>query len=221
MSANATLPPGPRQPSAMQTIAWWSRPVSFLERCRRAYGNRFTVRLLATPPFVMIADPDQVQADLHRRRRSPPSRRGRAHPRARRREQLRDPARRARPPRAAQADAAGLPRREDAAPRRHHAGGRRTRGRAWPTDRPVVLHPRFQALTLEVILRAVFGLGSGPHLDGLRERLTDPALGAQPAAMLPVPPARQGLGALRAPAGRGRQPDLRPDRRAARGRRRT
>ena len=34
--------------------------------------------------------------------------------------------------------------------------------------RPIELHPRFQALTLEVILRAVFGLDAGPQLDGLR-----------------------------------------------------
>jgi cytochrome P450 len=42
-------------------MAWWSRPIAFLEHCRREYGNRFTIRLLATPPFVMIADPAQVK----------------------------------------------------------------------------------------------------------------------------------------------------------------
>ena len=56
---------------------------------------------------------------------------------------------------------------------------------SWPTDRPVVLHPRFQALTLEVILRAVFGLGSGAHLDGLRERLNELlAISSRPATMI-------------------------------------
>ena len=43
---------------------------------------------------------------------------------------------------------------------------------SWPTGQPIALHPRFQALTLEVILRAVFGLDAGPQLDGLRRRLT-------------------------------------------------
>jgi cytochrome P450 len=33
------------------------------------------------------------------------------------------------------------------------------------------MHPRMQALTLEIILRAVFGLKPGPRLEGLRERL--------------------------------------------------
>ena len=55
------LPPGPSQPAAMQTIAWWSRPISFMERCRARYGKRFTIRLLSTPPFVMLSDPDEVK----------------------------------------------------------------------------------------------------------------------------------------------------------------
>ena len=42
----------------------------------------------------------------------------------------------------------------------------------WPKDVPTPLHPRLQALTLEVILRAVFGLDPGSRLDGLRNRLT-------------------------------------------------
>jgi cytochrome P450 len=39
----------------------------------------------------------------------------------------------------------------------------------WPTDEPLSLHPHLQALTLEVILRAVFGMEKGPRLDDLRE----------------------------------------------------
>jgi cytochrome P450 family 135 len=41
----------------------------------------------------------------------------------------------------------------------------------WPRGRPVRLHGRMQALTLEVILRAVFGLAEGPRLDQLRAEL--------------------------------------------------
>ena len=41
----------------------------------------------------------------------------------------------------------------------------------WPRGRPVRLHARMQALTLEVILRAVFGLAEGPRLDQLRAEL--------------------------------------------------
>ena len=55
------LPPGPSQPSVVQTIGWWARSISFMERCRRRFGRRFTVRLLSTPPFVMHADPAHVK----------------------------------------------------------------------------------------------------------------------------------------------------------------
>ena len=57
----AALPPGPRQPKSIQTIGWWSRPIPFLERCRSRHGKRFTIRLLATPPFVMISDPEEIK----------------------------------------------------------------------------------------------------------------------------------------------------------------
>src|SRR5438046_10213710 len=55
------LPPGPRQPSAVQTMGWWNRPVAFLERCRARYGKRFTIRLLGTPDFVMLSDPAEIK----------------------------------------------------------------------------------------------------------------------------------------------------------------
>ena len=55
------LPPGPPYPSAMQTLGWWSRPVAFLERCRTRHGKRFTIRLLGTPPFVMLSDPEEIK----------------------------------------------------------------------------------------------------------------------------------------------------------------
>jgi cytochrome P450 len=57
----------------------------------------------------------------------------------------------------------------------------------WPRDEPVTLHPRLQALTLEIVLRTVFGLDAGERLDGLRERLTRILeFGSRPASMLPV-----------------------------------
>ena len=56
------LPPGPRLPAPLQTVGWWTRPLPFLERCRRRYGKRFTLRLIATPPFVMLSDVDDVRA---------------------------------------------------------------------------------------------------------------------------------------------------------------
>ena len=52
------------------------------------------------------------------------------------------------------------------------------------------LHPRLQALTLEIILRAVFGLDPGPRLDALREQLTRLlSYGDSFMTLLPEPPA--------------------------------
>jgi cytochrome P450 len=42
---------------------------------------------------------------------------------------------------------------------------------SWPRGMPLRLHPRMQALTLEIILRAVFGLNTGTRLDQLRAAL--------------------------------------------------
>ena len=45
----------------------------------------------------------------------------------------------------------------------------------WPVGKPFALRPRMQAITLEVILRAVFGLRDGERMDLFRERI--PPLG--------------------------------------------
>ena len=59
---------------------------------------------------------------------------------------------------------------------------------SWPRETPIELHPRMQRLTLEIILRAVFGLEPGPRLDALRERLGAMlAFGDRPISLLPIP----------------------------------
>ena len=58
---------------------------------------------------------------------------------------------------------------------------------SWPRDEPVRLHPRMQALTLEIILRAVFGLDAGERLEALRSRLTKILeFGLKPASLVPA-----------------------------------
>ena len=60
---------------------------------------------------------------------------------------------------------------------------------SWPRGEPIALHPRLQRLTLEIILRAVFGLERGAQLDELRELLTKVlAFAESPLSMLPRPP---------------------------------
>jgi cytochrome P450 len=186
LPGRTTLPPGPRQPSALQTIAWWVRPISFLERCRAEHGKRFTIRLLATPPFVMIADPAQVKEIFT------------ADP------EVLHPGEGARilePVVGKHSvilldEGDHLSQRKLMLPAFHGEKMQRLaatmqdvaeqEATSWPTGRPVELHPRFQALTLEVILRAVFGLDAGPQLDGLRHRLNELlTLSAHPASMIP------------------------------------
>ena len=55
------LPPGPRLPSALQAIAWARRPLPFLERCQRRYGDTFTIRVRHSGTWVILGDPEDVK----------------------------------------------------------------------------------------------------------------------------------------------------------------
>ncbi len=181
-----SLPPGPRRPQALQTIGWWTRPISALEKNRRRYGKRFTLRLLQTPPFVMLSDPDEIREMFT----APPDV---LHPG--------EGARILEPVIGSNSvilldEGPHLEQRKLMLPAFHGEKMQRLSGLMaevaerqaadWPRDRPVELHPRLQDLTLEVILRAVFGLDPGPRLDAIRERLTQIlTLGARPLGMLP------------------------------------
>src|SRR3954449_13265590 len=56
------LPPGPRAPAAWQTMAWMARPAAFLEQARRRFGDPFTVRTYLTDgPMVLFTHPDAVR----------------------------------------------------------------------------------------------------------------------------------------------------------------
>ena len=182
-----SLPPGPRLPRAVQLIGWWSRPRAFLEQCRDRYGKRFTIRLPATPPFVLLSDPADVKQIFTA---SPEV----LHPG--------EGARILAPVVGANSvilldEGTHLSQRKLMLPAFHGEKMQRLSGlikevserevETWPRGEPVVLHTRFQALTLEVILRAVFGLDPGPRLDALRDHLTRMStLASSPASMLPV-----------------------------------
>jgi cytochrome P450 len=183
----AKLPPGPRAPRAVQTLAWWTRSVPLFERCRARYGKRFTLRLLQTPPFVHLSDPAEVKEVFT----APPDV---LHPG--------EGARILEPVVGANSvilldESAHLSQRKLMLPAFHGARMEALTGlleevterevASWPLGEPFELHPRLQALTLEVILRAVFGLDEGERLDTLRERLTQILeFGSHPASMLPV-----------------------------------
>ncbi|HEV7461513.1 MAG TPA: cytochrome P450 [Solirubrobacteraceae bacterium] len=190
--APAKLPPGPRRPTSIQTLGWWARPIPFLERARARYGRRFTIRLLGQVPFVMISDPDEVRELFT----APPDV---LHPG--------EGARILEPVLGRNSvilldEGEHLEQRKLMLPAFHgekmqrlselmDAVSRRE-AESWPQGEPIALHPRLQSLTLEIILRAVFGLDPGPRLDRLRERLTQIlSLGTKPFSLLP---AQRGLG---------------------------
>jgi cytochrome P450 len=56
------LPPGPRAPPAWQTVAWMARPAAFLRRAHERFGDPFTIRTYWTEePMVLFSDPDAVR----------------------------------------------------------------------------------------------------------------------------------------------------------------
>lgn len=60
--ARTQLPPGPRLPDAAQTAIWITRPLPFLAAAKARYGDIFTIRLLGMGPMVMVAEPSAVKA---------------------------------------------------------------------------------------------------------------------------------------------------------------
>ena len=55
------LPPGPRTPRALQTARWIARPAAFLEDAARRYGDMFTLRIANEGTWVFLSDPEAVK----------------------------------------------------------------------------------------------------------------------------------------------------------------
>ena len=56
------LPPGPRAPAAWQTLGWTVRPAAFLRRVHERFGDPVTIRTLWTDePMVLFSHPDAVR----------------------------------------------------------------------------------------------------------------------------------------------------------------
>jgi cytochrome P450 family 135 len=165
------FPPGPRTPAAVQTARWLVRPIAFLEECRRRFGDAFSISFLGfETPMVMVSHPDAVRALYgERAHRLPPGRsialmpllgprsvlllEGEEHLRRRR---------------------LMLPPFHGERMRAYEALVREVVARdiaRWPRHAPFGLHPHMQAVTLEVILRAVFGVSDSGRLRALRESL--------------------------------------------------
>ena len=56
------LPPGPRAPSAWQTLGWMAQPGGFMRRLHRRFGDPVTIRTYWTEePMVLFSQPDAVR----------------------------------------------------------------------------------------------------------------------------------------------------------------
>jgi cytochrome P450 len=181
------LPPGPRAPSTFQLVATWKRPAASLERLRQQYGKRITVQLPFQPPFVILSDPDEIKQLFT----APPEV---LHPG--------EGARVLEPTVGSHSvilldENAHLEQRKLLLPAFHGEKMARLTGLMeeltereldrWSIGEKVVLHPRLQRLTLEIILRAVFGLEQGQQLDELRDLLTAVLqFSESPLSVLPV-----------------------------------
>jgi cytochrome P450 family 135 len=179
-----SLPPGPKFASA-QLLHWTLRPGPWLEACSRHYGDCFTIRTPGSDPLVFLADPAAVRVIF-----------------------TGDPA-------ILQAGAARagiqpmfgahsillldgpehLRERRLMLPPFHgermaHYGELMTQitERAiddWPLGRPLALQERIQTITLEAILRVVFGMDEPDGLADMRRHIQPLlALTASPLAFL-------------------------------------
>lgn len=166
-----SLPPGPRIPSALQAWQWSRRPLLFMERCRERYGDIFTLRIRHAGTWVLLCDPQDIKQVFT----AAPAQLGVSEanvllgPLLGRRSVmlLEEPEHMTRrrlmlPPFHGQRmESYGAMMAEVA----------RAEVRSWPVGEPIALWPRMQALTLEVIMRVVFGPLEEHRRRALRERL--------------------------------------------------
>lgn len=189
MATRAELPPGPRAPRIAQGVGLWSRPLAYPERLRERYGTPFTVRFPGAPPFVIFDDPGEVEEIF----KAPPDV---LHPG--------EGAKVLEPLVGLNSvilldEGPHLEQRKLLLPAMHGKKMARLTGlieevaaaqlATWPRDVATETHTRLQRLTLEIILRAVFGLEEGERLDLLRDRLAAQlAFGDKPISLIPPPP---------------------------------
>jgi len=167
------LPPGPRMPGPLQSLALITRPVPFLQRARRRFGDVFTISVSPYGRLVYLTEPGLVKEVFT----GPPT------------------TFHVREPRRVLAPALGrhslllleedehLRERKLMLPSFHGEALASYRAlmdeiiRAdldeWPVGEPFAVLPRMQSVTLEVILRVVIGAREPERLAPLREALRD------------------------------------------------
>ena len=169
--SDARLPPGPRMPMALQSAIWARKAQWMQTQCRARFGETFTLRIVHEGTWIMLSNPDHVRQVFTGDPRIFHAGEGNRvllpilgeHSVL-----LLD-------------DGNHLEQRRLLLPPFH---GKRMQSykelmervardeiNRWPRDEPYRLRPRMQALTLEIVLRAVFGMEEGERLERLRGAL--------------------------------------------------
>jgi cytochrome P450 family 135 len=166
-----TLPPTPDSSPRLQTLRWLFRPLSFLESCRRSFGETFGLQFTGfETPLYFTSEPEAIRAVYSNRANTlPPGRNATLEPVMGSRSVL------------LLEGAEHIARRKLMLPPFHGDRMRayeevirevaRREVDSWPLHSAFPVHPRMQAITLEVILRAVFGVSDPSRLERLRGSL--------------------------------------------------
>jgi cytochrome P450 family 135 len=171
--AERRLPPGPPLPTAIQTAIWSRQARRMLFACQERYGDVFTLKIAYEGRWVMLADPDAVKQVFTGDPRIFHAGEGN--------QVLR--------PFLGDNSVLVLDEKPHIGQRKlllppFHGERMQAYGRimgeiasreieGWPTGVPYRLRPRMQAITLEIILRTVFGVSEGERLTELRDALRD------------------------------------------------
>jgi cytochrome P450 len=165
-------------PSALQAVGWALRPLPFMKRCSERYGDIFTMRIRGGRPWVILSDPEDVGKVLTISPELVRAGAGEANP-------LLGPLL---GPRSVMLldEPEHMTHRKFILPSFH---GERMRGYGemmvevareeiarWPVGEPFALWPRMQAISMEVVMRSVFGATDTPQMGELRrllKQLTD------------------------------------------------
>jgi cytochrome P450 family 135 len=172
-SRNRQLPPGPQLPSTLQAIGWSQRPLPFLERCQKQYGDIFTLRIRHAGTWIVLCDAQDIKQVFT----TSPERLGASvantllRPLLGQRSVmlLEEPEHHTR-------RKIMLPSFHGRSIERYReliADVARRQTHTWPVGEPLALWPRMQSITLEVIMRVVFGDIESDRLQHLRDLLQE------------------------------------------------
>ncbi|MDP7035355.1 MAG: cytochrome P450 [Planctomycetota bacterium] len=189
-----TLPPGPKKPALLQAWDWATRPLELLQECHARYGTPFTLRFPGQRALVVVSDPKTVQSIFT------------------------EPGVLFLSGRANQNFKHFVGENTvfvlDGAQHKRHRKllhppflGERMRAygsliseltledmRKWPTGKPISFFDAMTRVTLQIIIRAIFGIQDPAKISKLIEEITRLTTGAWPALLAFLPILRVDLG---------------------------